>query len=126
MPSLSQFCHAQHVDLGLGNRNTRSNQHRQNFLDHIATVRLNESAPSFSGPPAVFELDDLDASPATVFLHPNWKLGQAWLPEELFDYARQNFGCDYFFWNYVRAGGPNSQQLTWPDVRPTIIGNQNF
>lgn len=126
MPTVSQFCHAQHVDLGLGGRNTKNNQHRRTFLDHIATVRANESKPGFNGIPAVFELDDLDPSAATAFLHPNWRVGQPWLPEELFKFARQNFACDYFFWNYRPPAGQYSEQFTWPDIEPIIKGSQYF
>jgi hypothetical protein len=125
MPGVTQFCHAQHVDLGLGNRNTKSNKYRQSYLNQVATVRKNESQPGFNGAPAAFEFDDLDPSAADAFLHPNWKVGETWQPNELFDFARRNFGCDYFFWNYRPPAGENSSQFTWPDIRPIIVGNQN-
>jgi hypothetical protein len=126
MPSVTQFCHAQHVDLGLGNRNTKSNEYRHKLLDHIDKVLENESKPGFNGEHAVFELDDVEPSAAEGFLHPNWKLGKAWKPLELLQFGQENFGCDYFFWNYRRATGGNNNQFSWPDISPIIMDTQHF
>ncbi len=122
-PDLDQFCHLQHVDLGLSGRNVKGNSKRQSFLNQIARVRERESQPYFNGTPAVFEKDDL-RNPAgiKVDLHPSWVLGDHWTPEELFGFADRNFHCDYVFWNYVDNAG--SEMFGWPDLRPIVINTQ--
>jgi hypothetical protein len=122
-PELQQFCHLQHVDLGLGMRNVKDNVNRQNYLDQIARVRAQESKPGFNGTPAAFELDDLRTPAGTkVDLHPNWELGNLWTPQELFEFADRNFQCDYFFWNYVDGG--SADVFGWPDIKPIIVDTQ--
>lgn len=124
-PALEQFCHIQHIDLGRGGRNVKDNVNRQSYLDQIERVREAESAPGFSGTPAAFELDDLRTpAGAKVDLHPNWVLGNLWTPLELFEFADRNYGCDYFFWNYVDTGSANV--FGWTDIRPIIVDTRTL
>lgn len=127
MPSLPQFCHLQHVDLGLGGRNVKDNTHRIDYLEKTAAVRERESQSWFTGTPATFEFDTLDPTgKSLVTLHPTWQLGQLWQPRELFDFGQANFGCEYVFWNYRESWGNWSNQFTWPDIEPIIIDTQYF
>ncbi|MEQ8205130.1 MAG: hypothetical protein RIA65_03060, partial [Woeseia sp.] len=124
VPGLDQFCHLQHVDLGLGGKNVKSNIQRQNFLNQIIRVRAAEALPSFRGTPASLVKDDLrNPAGVRVDLHPNWVVGNHWTPLELFEFADRNYQCDYFFWNYVDNAG--SERYGWPEIRPVVLDTRS-
>jgi hypothetical protein len=126
-PNVQQFCHLQHVDLGLGGTNRKSNQYRQEFLAHVRRVRSREQQSWFSGPTRIFQFDDLRPSQGSpVDMHPNWVLGDLWKPIELFSYANRNYDCDYVMWHYRENVHNLSGQFWWEDIRPVILNNQNF
>lgn len=125
MPSVRQFCHVQHVDLGLGGINIKSNKHRQEYYQQVASIRERESQSWFKGPPAAFEFDELRVHAANrVDLHPASVLGDPWTPAELLDYGVRNFGCDYVLWHYREWSIPGG--FDWPHVQDVIRNNQCF
>jgi hypothetical protein len=125
--NLEQFCHAQHVDQGLGGINRKSNQHRGTFTQLVQRLRRQEQQPWHTGPHGTYVFDDLrDPNGRRVDQHPNWVLGQLWNPRELFDYANRNFDCDYFFWHYRENVYNLPTQFWWEDIRPVITSNQGF
>jgi hypothetical protein len=127
MSSLPQFCHLQYVDLGLGNRNLKDNTYRLKYLEKVAAVREREQQSWFSGTPATFEFSTLDPTgESLVQLHPQWQLGNAWQPRELFDFGQANFGCNYVFWNYRKPWGSNDDQFYWTDIAPLITDTRYF
>jgi hypothetical protein len=124
MPSVSQFCHMQHVDHGQGGVNVKSNKYRQQYLNEVATIRNREKQWWFKGKPAVFQFDELNPQGSKTNLHPNWVLGKLWRPDELFSFGRRNFNCQYFIWHYRERA--SWDQFSWPDVQPLVQNNQYF
>jgi hypothetical protein len=125
MPSLQQFCLLQHIDQGKLHVNVKSNEYRQEYLDDVAKVHQRERQSWFSDTPAVFEFDDLrDGSGNKVKLHAQGELGKMWTPEELLEYGRRNFDCDYVMWHYRPIATPG--EFTWQDVRPVITRHECF
>ncbi len=125
MPSVSQFCHMQHTDLGQGGIDVKTNRYRQQYYDDVAAVRRQETRAGFKGTRGVFEFDDIrDRNGNRVKLHPASDLGHLWPPEQLFAFGQRNFGCDYVIWHYREW--PRGNEFGWPDVQPVILNNQYF
>lgn len=125
MQNLGQFCHAQHVDQGMGRVNVKSNRARDDFRSRVNNLRRQESQSWYNGSPAIVQFDDLrDPQGRRVDRHPQWVLGQLWQPEELLAFGDRNFGCDYFIWHYREH--PRWNEFGWEDIRPVIMNNQYF
>jgi hypothetical protein len=125
MPNLQQFCHLQHVDQGFRGLNLKTNRHRDEYRQRIATLRNRESRAWFDGRPGVYERDDLrDPQGRRVDRHPAWTVGQPWGLDELLDFGTRNYDCQYVIWHYREHPGWN--EFGWDDVRPLILGNQYF
>lgn len=121
-PDLGQFCHLQHVDQGLGNRNFKDNSERRAFMEFI---RENRSWAQQSG--ALYVTDEVkDRNGNKAPLHPSSELGRKWQPDELFEYGQRNFDCDWMFWHYRENVHNRSGQFWWQDIQPVILNNRYF
>lgn len=125
MPSVSQFCHFQHVDQGFRGINVKTNEYRQQYYDQVSAVRERESQSWFNDTPAVFEFDDLrDPDGKQVQLHPSPVLGELWHPSELLQFGVRNFDCDYALWHYREWSIPDG--FDWPEIQAVIESNRCF
>lgn len=126
LPGVHQFCHAMHIDQGAYGVNRKSNAARRRFADYVRRTRNREQQAWFRGQRAVFQFDDLRApNGRKVDRHPQWVLGRLWGPGETFAFAKRNFGCDYFFWNF-RGSNFKDGGYHWKDVRPVVVNNKNL
>jgi hypothetical protein len=71
---MAKFCHAQFND----HKQLKSNSYRKFSTDTLYTE---------------------NGTPIGT-LHPTSELGEFWSPLETYYYAKNNFGCNYFFWHY--------------------------